>query len=199
MEERIDTPWGRSDSAHEHGPGVVFYDAPSHGGVRVDVSRVEEINEHLRKHGQRGQDCLWFEEDVAISIPVVTWPDYFKGCDVQLAHRTLKNAWPRDYEKAFGVTVGVDESFMLRRERFQSVHANDFVTVAAWGDWDAQTPEGMVRVLAFRGGRLPNGMYPDQPERFFLVPKDEYYVGENGFVVDLERHQEITDQIKAPA
>jgi hypothetical protein len=78
---------------------------------------------------------------------------------------------------------------------FYAANADNWITVCAFGDWHAQVPKDFVGVVAMQGGR--SSFHADQsiagkPERFFLVPKDEYTGGARGFVIDLERHQETT-------
>lgn len=87
-----------------------------------------------------------------------------------------------------GTELAPGESFIKDQRRWQAEHADDYLPLAAWGDWHADVPAGMVAVFAGRGGRRANGSYPDDT-RYFLVPADEYRAG--AFVVDLDRHIEI--------
>ena len=64
-------------------------------------------------------------------------------------------------------------------------HPKAWVVASAFGDWAAWVPARMVGVLA-RQQEQGAG-------RWFLVPALEYALraGPVGFVIDLERHQEI--------
>lgn len=81
---------------------------------------------------------------------------------------------------------------------FFAEHLGHWVSHAAWGDWHEAVPSGKVAVVATLGGR-GSASYPFEqtpgpvPRRWFLVPFDEYEIGNTrfGFVVDPDRYEEI--------
>src|SRR5690606_13117684 len=120
---------------------------------------------------------------------VLAFPQHFSAEAVAGARKTAKDWFPDAYAAFTGEPVPVEESHTLQLRAFDAEHKDDWVTIAAWGDWHPAVPEGMVACLATRGG-----IRDDEGEaRFFLVPKDEYGTRKAcfGFVIDLERHQEI--------
>ena len=73
-------------------------------------------------------------------------------------------------------------------------HTEDLQCVSAFGDWQKGVPAGMVGIVAYRGGRTTNGHFPSSPERYFLVPAEEYRKERpdyTSFLVDPNRHQEV--------
>ena len=70
----------------------------------------------------------------------------------------------------------------------------DFVTLAAWGNWTQEKDLGeRVLVLACPGGRDERHQYRE-PQRYFMVPKDEYRAQwREGFRIDLARHEALDD------
>jgi len=64
-------------------------------------------------------------------------------------------------------------AYYLEQAMFEREHHNEYLGLAAWGSWHDLVPDGMVGVFAGRGGRLPNGQYPND-SAWFLVPEVEY-------------------------
>jgi hypothetical protein len=91
-------------------------------------------------------------------------------------------------DRFFGVVLEPGQSHVKDERRFYQEHKNDFIVIAAWGDWARFVPAGMVGVCAKRGGRAnANG-----PEKWFLVP-DAEYTNVLYFVIDEARHQAIPE------
>jgi hypothetical protein len=172
------TPWGTADYSKKYGTGVMFYGTPSHGGFHLTAKRNALVNAAWRRADG------WYEEDCDWAIVALTFPELFTTEDIASAHSSAKNWRPDGYTAVFGVPVDPTESSVLRDRAFAKAHENDFVTVAAWGDWAEGVPEGMVGVVATRGGSRK----PGAEEKWFLVPADEY---KGTFVVDAARHAEI--------
>lgn len=64
-------------------------------------------------------------------------------------------------------------------------HADQWISVCAWGYWRKDVPKGMVGVSAILGGRTSDTALKGK-QAFHLVPEEEY---KNGFfVVDPARH-----------
>lgn len=80
------------------------------------------------------------------------------------------------------------EQIEAEKKNIKENHAEDYITLAAWGDWHEQVPKGYVGVFAGKGGRLPNGNYPPDT-KYFLVPKEEYAnPPQPPFIIDTNRH-----------
>ena len=87
------TPWGRAQTAQIVERGVVFYTTAGHGGLAVanGVAR-RKLTPQARAIGEKRGQYYWFEEDVAVDVPMYENNDWMK----KLAPRTTKN----DLEKA---------------------------------------------------------------------------------------------------
>jgi hypothetical protein len=85
-------------------------------------------------------------------------------------HGRTKGLHDRCAEGAAAAQAKYDET----EARFQS---GEGVVVAAWGDWDAETPSGMVRFRC---------IFATREERDYLVPDEDYPTGD-GFLGDYPR------------
>ena len=99
----MNSPWGLVDDQRVLGPGVLWVNTPSHGGLRVDTRCVSLSASALRRGIGYGP-IRWYEEDCEYAIacwelPAI-WPLLFDGRDVgtvkQQLHETL-SAWDADY------------------------------------------------------------------------------------------------------
>jgi len=163
------TPWGRADNVHKLVEGIWFVGTPGHGGLKVSAALNKKIPETVRADGG------WYEEDLAYNWVVVFFPELVERNVVQGtvedAHTTLRNWFPNEYERVFGLALDASQSRVRREDLFRAAHGNDWIVIAAWGDWHQSVPKGMVGVccqpahLARRRGA---------PERYFLVPKADY-------------------------
>jgi hypothetical protein len=194
---KTSTPWGTADSAYVYARGVIRYNTPGHGGFHLSATRDAKVPEPLRASKWNNKEG-WYEEDCDWAIVAVTFPELFKSEHVVMAHDRVKSYYPHAYEAAFGIKVKEDESVELQKEAAALKYAKSYIGLAAWGDWHDGVPKGMTGVFAGRGGRLPNGMYPED-QKYFLVPAAEYDDRDNkdlwsplGFVIDTTRHQETT-------
>jgi len=177
----MDTPWGEADFVEELAEGIYLVSTPSHGGFKLSEERNAQIPEAFRREDG------WYEEDVDALIVMYTFYDVCRKHYADISQHDLlqwmKDWLPDEYEKAFGIKVYPEESRVLRQRAFEEQHKNDFIVVAAWGDWYPTVPRGMVGVAAARGGNRAG------PFRYFLVPAEEYKNRPmEGFVVDLGRH-----------
>jgi len=180
----VNTPWGRSDSYQEETAGIKFYGTPSHGGYFIPKKLNETIPEYMRNENQ------WYEEDCDWCLPVIALgTSYFPHVSAEnviQAWDTFKNWHPAAYEKFTGVTLREGESYIRDDELFYARTQGQWVGVAAVGRDD-----GLVQVHACLGGRGKDGRY-QSALRLFLVSKEEYDTrGRFGFVVDLDRHEEV--------
>lgn len=166
------SPWGQVDHKRELFPGITFVSTPSHGGYKVDKAINDNISIHLRK------DSGWYEEDVEWCLVVVGTPHLSWDIDFRdNALATLKNYFP-DEAKAIGIDVSEDESYELRRRKWNSSNLGRFFVTAAFGSTaDNNVPSGYVGVIA-----STNGSHVD--DRRFLIPADEYSKRRFGFAFD---------------
>lgn len=188
------SPWGQVDHAEEIAPGIWSVGTPSHGGVKLSVQRQKDMPAYMRMTGG------WYEEDCDWGLVALVFKAEFDvlrawqkpgdrthyACAVGI----VKDWNPDAYEKFTGEIIPAGESYVKRKQEAARANAENFVTIAAWGDWAKFVPEGMVGVVAKLGGRDN----PAGAEKWFLVPKDEYKNNsEIGFVIDLTKHQEIVE------
>lgn len=177
---RRSTPWGYSDSATDYARGVTFYSTPSHGGLHVAPTLNATIPDHLREASG------WYEEDCDWCRVVLAFPDLFTAEERVDAESTLRHWHPARWERHTGRTLAPGESHVRDRDLFMAAHVNDWLAIAAVGDWATGVPAGYVRVTATRGGRRGGAA-----ERDFLVTAAEYDErGGFAFVVDVTRHAE---------
>ena len=171
------TPWGMSDGSRRIAKGVVLYETPSHGGAHLSEERQAEMPEALRT------DDGWYEEDIDYNRVILGFPQYFSEKERAAAKESLKNWAPEAYEAFYHETIPEGQSRMkderLRAER----NRDNFVTKAAWGDWQTGVPKGSVLVLAKKAS--------DGTEEWFLVPRGEYRASPS-FVIDTSKHQQYT-------
>ena len=185
------TPWGAADYVTEILEGVHNVSTPSHGGIKLSRERNAAIPDYMRKAGG------WYEEDCDWCIPFVAFEaeirargdEYpLKALDKGQHTDTLKNWHPDAYEKFYSITWQPGESYKRDQKLFELANAQNLVGVAAWGDWQAGVPKGMVGVLATLGGTRA----PGRTEHWFVVPQDEYEARNHfGFVIDEARHAHI--------
>lgn len=202
------TPWGNSHSITIVANGILSVSTAGHGGVRLYLRRNRQVPDYLRAttHRQLGTSG-WYEEDCDWCIPAIVfepeWRAWADGSNWTSGPEQLDCAWssfrnwhPDAYERYTGKRLGAGESYLRDEVLFREAHRDDYVGLAAWGDWHALVPSGMVGVFAGRGGRRPDGRYPPDT-RYFLVPEEDYdrdrwsRLGQaSHFVMDLDRHAE---------
>jgi hypothetical protein len=177
------TPWGMSDGQKTLAPGIISYSTPGHGGIHVE----DKLN--LKIHTKFRNADGWYEEDCEWAKVAFTFPYAFKPSHVLAAKETLVNWLPHEYEVVTGIKVNPVESSTLRKEIWENEHKNHLKVVCAVGDWHDNVPKGMVGVT-MRGGKVrENGTYTG-PERYFLVPENEYT---HPFAIEDERkYQEVS-------
>ena len=173
------TPWGKSDYQKTYiENGIVFHGTPSHGGFKVYKKYNHQIPEYMRNSdGWYEEDCEWCK--VAIIFPELFVDSYSRALD------TFRNWLPDEYQKYFGITLRSDESYILKERELREASKDKYVVTSAMNTFD-----GNVKVHAVRGGRLENGQYASNDEKWFLVPKHEY--NSRHFVIDETNHIETT-------
>ncbi len=203
VRQGMQTPWGPAQTARHLAPGIGWVTTAGHGGCVISRSRLELIPEPLRREGNPPGEGIFsevfFEEDVEWSrIFVAFEPDLLAAGEEHTARcireghhtDTLRNSYPDAYEGHFGVTLLPGQSRAKDERAFYAEHADDLIVTAAYGDWHARVPKGMVGVVARLGRNRHRAV--ESGERYFLVAEDEYDArGRFGFIVDPARHQEI--------
>lgn len=178
------SPWGKVQSVKTYCDGVVFVSTASHGGFKVDKKRNAMIPPYMRSVDG------WYEEDTQWVIPAIVFqfnafeketnPESHKK-NIAAAMDTLKNWYPQMYEKFTGTTLQPGESFVRDEQIFKEANKDNYVVFSA-----ISVDNGMVKVYACRMSAFG--------EKVFLIPAVEYQNrGKFSFVIDLERHQEITE------
>lgn len=184
------TPWGLAQEQEKKADGIVSYSTASHGGYCLSAKRQAEMPEYLRL-GNEGETG-WYEEDCDWCRVAVAFPQFFSQKEQSDALDTLRHWIPEAYERHVGEILLPGQSRKKDEHAFLQAHLNDYLVLAAFGQTSylPKIPEGMVGVLAGRGGRGPRGAYP-LDTRYFLVPQKEYETRPPyGFVVNPERHPE---------
>lgn len=179
------SPWGTVQSWKNIATGIDLATTSSHGGIKLSGSRQTRMPEAFKVKGG------WYEEDVKLYFVVLAFPNCFEEKYTEIAHKMIKNYYPDNYAKWSGKPVSLEESLVLRQKKFAEENVNNYVTLAAFGSWHENVPQGMVGVFAGKGGRKENGQYPDDCKEF-LVPEKEYEErNELPFVIDINRHKEF--------
>jgi hypothetical protein len=185
----MNTPWGRGRVTETLPNGIKRVDTPGHGGYFVPAELREKMPAPYRTDPWSGNG--WFEEDCGWAMVAASFPEHFDEKSLADADRTLRNWFPSQWEEVNGRELQPGESMKRDEERFFANHANDFLSVCAYGDWHKRVPEGMVGVVCVRGGRdLKTGSYEGRESRGFLVPEAEYVKkpGDFAFIADPERY-----------
>jgi len=74
------SPWGVIISCEDVAPGVYYVSTASHGGIWLSPERLAIVPADYRAYAERwahGWGPGWFEEDVAASAVVATFPELF--------------------------------------------------------------------------------------------------------------------------
>lgn len=183
--EGMRTPWGPADNVFELCDGIHIVSTPGHGGFKVDRKLNARIPQYMRRKDG------WYEEDCEYALVLLALADEIKpgAEDLMNARQTVRNYYPDEYERFTGEVIPPGESHEKDRRLFQEEHQDDLVVVSAAGTWHEDCPEGMVLVDATRGGKREL----HTSGRTFLVRDEEYAQRSRfGFIVDPDRHQELT-------
>jgi len=171
------TPWGKPQSCEEYGEGVFFYSTASHGGYKV--TKQKAIPEALRN------ETGWYEEDCEWARVALGFPDLFTAYEKKAAEQTLRTYEPNVWEAFYGRTLLPGESRARDDERFLEANKDRLLVISA-----SSHDENLVKVYATLGGARSVGL----KQHIFLVDRGEYERNRaTAFVIDPERHQEITD------
>jgi hypothetical protein len=185
------TPWGSVQYIQYIAEGIQHVSTAGHGGIKLDRKRNSAMPEYLRCEGG------WYEEDCDWAKVAVVYPSGFTPKQQESAKNTLQHWCPEGFEAFFQCTILPGHSHVKDEKAFQEAHKNDWVVVAASGDWHANVPKGFVGVTARLGGKTV--FYGDEKpeERYFLVPDAEYdNRSKFGFVINPTKHKQIDNFYK---
>jgi Domain of unknown function (DUF7007) len=179
------SPWGPVQDEREVAPGITSVSTASHGGFKLNRHLNEGVPDYMR------EPSGWYEEDVDWAVVATVYPGAFSEADQRHARDTLRNWRPDIYERFFGEEIPPGQSHVKDERRCLEEHRGDYIGMAAFGDWKAGVPKGYVGIFAGRGGRRPDGRYPEDTA-WFLVPEGEYTDRTPcGFVVDESRYERV--------
>jgi hypothetical protein len=196
------TPWGDAQTIDAVGDGILDVTTASHGGIILDEKSTAAMPACMRSASFAGPSA--YEEDCDWCMPALVFEQKFRAfyegqrrsnidAIFTRAKDMLRNCLPEVYEAFYSVTLKPGESSKRDEQQFYERNKNNWLTIAAYGDWHASVPKGMVAVAATIGGRRRAA----GPERYFLIPASEYaaYPGDPkhrfAFVIDPSRFTEI--------
>ena len=119
-----------------------------------------------------------YEEDVEWAIAVLALPELAenkklfgagKEATLKLAREHCCNYYPDIFEQLTGQKATSKNSWKRAETEFYRDHANDWIVIAAYGDWKEGVPKGFVLGEATLGGKRKNAAL-----RSFLIPKQRY-------------------------
>ena len=120
--------------------GWKFRDTPGHGYLIPSADANNNVPKFLRESE--------YEEDCAYSIPIVFNANLFTAETVKSCTNTFKNWYPKEYEKAFKVTLKEGESSVKDGYYFERLNnVGKFEKSAGFGSWCYQVPEGYVYAI----------------------------------------------------
>ena len=100
------TPWGKLQTSREVAPGVWSISIASYGGLYLAQDRVAQMPEEARAYAARwshGMGAAWWEEDCAIYLPPIVFPD-------------VAAAWNRTSEETFLAAERMAQTLSKRGE-----------------------------------------------------------------------------------
>lgn len=181
--KRTETPWGQSQSEHEHAPGIVFHSTASHGGYHLSADRYAEFCQipHFAHWSP------WLEEDCQACLVYLRWPELATNeqiHDAVIMARTVAS-W------GHGEWVTLVEGWLdqLDQPMQQSIlikaqqHANDVRHLWQRGNLSSQ---GNGWTVGFRRGDERRTVVMDD------YPAKRYYTDE-----ELNAMQPLSDQLRA--
>ena len=182
VRERMSTPWGMAQDVELIAPGIGTVSTAGHGGFKLSRERNAAMPAYMRRDGGwYEEDCEWslvglvFEAELRAWADKTTWTT--GDFQVECAHRTSKNCYPREWERFTGRTLRPSESYVLKQEAFDRLNAERWIVISAI---TSKTRPGMVETYASIGGRRGVG-----GERRFYIPASDYSArGHFGYVIE---------------
>lgn len=97
---KVETPWGPAQTATKIAEGITYYSTAGHGGIKLSPERLRKVPQPWQDYAARwshGWGPSWFEEDIAICLVYLAFPDVFsqpiRELAVSTALRHLGEAW----------------------------------------------------------------------------------------------------------
>lgn len=172
MKPKEHTPWGAAQHVEQLADGIWSVSTAGHGGMKLDDERNRQIPAPFRADGG------WYEEDECWAVPGFffsdAWPEHRRAEVKRVAERTLKNGFPDQWEKHFGVTLDPSESSDKRERLARERNRERMVVYSAIG-----IDGGLVRCHAKRESTGEKAVY--------IIPREVYRAtrpGEWWHVVD---------------
>ncbi|MGO9233739.1 MAG: DUF7007 domain-containing protein [Methylocella sp.] len=198
------TPWGAAQHIEHVADGIDIVSTASHGGIMLDPNRVAAMPAYMSNASHAGPSA--YEEDHDWCMPVLIFENEVRTYYTKTKHpdiaavftsakASLRNWRPAVYEQFYGVALKPEESYTGAKKQFYEENKNNWIAVAAWGDWHKDVPAGMVAAAARLGCDAEKRSSKER--RFFLIPASEYSPRPSdttprfAFVINLEKHKEI--------
>jgi hypothetical protein len=173
----MQTPWGKSQYSRKIATGIMFYGTAGHGGLHISEKKNQCIPDYMRNENG------WYEEDCESAIPMIVFTVFDNNQKI-IAEKTLKNYFPKMYEKFFNTIIPAGESYAKDELLWWEEHKNEYIAVSV-----SPVSEIDVIVTACIGGRNPESYnYCGQLERF-IVPKQDY--NNHHFVIDTTKYKKV--------
>lgn len=185
------SPWGVPQSSKRLACGIWSITTASHGGIWLSPELNAGVPDYM------ADEAGWYEEDLAWAVPAVVYAETFQDT-IGAAMRILRVYMPDAYERYTGDTLVPGESYIRDRRVFHRDNPQAWLVNVAWSDATAWVDPGHFGVSA-RQGEPGTPAYVCSPERFFMIPADEYVASRSlvGFQIDLSKHRQVArpDQI----
>ena len=128
----MNTPWGKSDTAHTLVPGVVWVSTPSHGGLMVSKKAAEGgLSAAARAAGELYGSHYCYDEDCKYAIVFFECPGWFRADDV----RSLAS-WREPFKSTFAPRLAARQIARLERRLSapddEAYRAEALEVVAVW-------------------------------------------------------------------
>jgi hypothetical protein len=151
------TPWGRAQHTETVAQGISVVSTAGHGGILLDSARTAAMPAYMRSASFAGPSA--YEEDCDWCMPALVFEGEFRafyerqrgsniGAIFTRAKDMLRNCLPEVFEAFYSVTLQPGESSKRDEQQFYERNKNNWLTIAAFGDWHASVPKGMVAVAA---------------------------------------------------
>jgi len=163
--------WGRVNSVGEIAQGVVHVDCEGHGGLKLSPERNRAIPPPLRRPSG------WYEEDCESHIVGMAFPEAFGGSGAEVEAfreaetQSVKDWFPDDFEKAYGVRLGLGESYTRDEQSWKAAAKDRGLKLAVNATVRPDMP-GVVLVAATDDGEAAGG-----GECHYLVPDEHFQHG----------------------
>lgn len=165
-QQTIETPWGPSQSQHEHAPGIVFHSTAGHGGYHLSQERYSEFC----SIPQFAKFPQWLEEDCHAVLVYLRWPELATDEQLKGAVSMARTAatWKSDKWKAIEAWLREPSQAEILSRVVE--HTKSVADLWRRGSmWTSKT-SGLWEVLFHRGG--------DTQTVLMQYPMQKYYTDE---------------------